>query len=396
MNFVKDTKIKIARIATVPFAFLCTLNTIENLEKEGNEITVICSKDDNFNIFDKINITKVQSLKIVREISPIKDLVSIYNLFKYLRKNKFSITHSNTPKGGLVTSIAAFLARTPVRVHTFTGQRWATLSGWKKRLLITCDKIICYLNTHCYADSHSQVNFLLENGIGSKKKLSCIHLGCFGGVDIKKYNTSVISEYLKKPELTDVIEKSKNKIVITFVGRLVQDKGMNELISAFRNLQEMNLPVFLLLVGPYEPTLDPLSDQANKEISDNENIISVGMQAHPEHFLALSDIFCLPSYREGFPSVILDAAAMGVPSVGFNINGTIDAIADNQTGLLCQLKDVEDLTSKLKMLVEDDELRLKMGQDAEKRVHESFTSEKVTFELNNEYKRLVKLKTKQG
>jgi glycosyltransferase involved in cell wall biosynthesis len=383
-----SSKIKIARVATVPFAFINTIDVIEELERSSDcDVTVICSQGKGLNELKQRKISKFVAIEIAREINILKDIISVYKLYKHFKKESYDIVHSHSPKAGLINAIAGFLARVPVRIHTFTGQRWATLRGPKRKLLMLCDKLINILNTKNLADSYSQIDFLVESGISSKVKTTCIHKGSFAGVNLNKFSYS--SSLSTKAEFKRVNNIPDDALVITFLGRVVQDKGVSELVKAFNELINSGKNIVLLIVGPFEPTLDPLPSKIEDEISNNPKIFTFGMRNDPESFLSITDIFCLPSYREGFPVVVLQAAAMKVPTVGTSVYGVKDAIVDRETGLLCNEKSVDSLYDSLLELVDNKEMRLKLGTQAYQRVVEDFSTSIFSQEMKRFYKNIL-------
>lgn len=384
-------KIKICRIATVPFALFGSFKHIEELKNHDCEVTIVCSKDENFHVIENLDIFKAVDISIKREISPFSDLVSIWHLFKFFRENKFDVIHSNTPKGGLVVSIAGFLARSPIVIHTFTGQRWQTIKGLKGKLLRLCDRIITTLNTRCYADSWSQRNFLIQSGIGSEKKLSCIHKGAFAGVDLKRFDFKKFDD--KKLEILSELNFNEKDIIITFVGRIVGDKGIAELVQAFNELKKEYENIKLLLIGPREKGGDPVCGKTLEIVDESDDITNVGLCLVIEKYLSVSDIFALPSYREGFPTVVMEAGAMKVPSVVTDIVGGRDTVLNGVTGEHFKPRSVESLKGALRKLLSDKERRVEMGNNAYDRVLEDFTLEILAKKNTDEYKRLIQIRS---
>ncbi len=381
-----NERLRVARVATIPLSFLVYKKMYELMSDMGCEFTFISSSGEEVEALEKIPRAQHQCIEIKRGLSPLRDLAAVWRLFRLFRQQKFDIIHSHTPKAGLVVALAGLLAGTPIRLHTFTGQRWATLKGLTKQFLVLCDKIVAGLNTHCFADSPSQVEFLIQSGIGDIEKLSCIHRGSFGGVDFNRFDVHRHSD--RAPKRLE-IGCPQDSIVLIFLGRLVKDKGIVELLTAFKNLHAENESLALLLVGPYEPDLDPLPKSSHELIASHPSIFSLGMKSDPEHYLGMSDILCLPSYREGFGTVVLEAAALGLPSIGTDIVGLKDAIVDGVTGLLCECRSTRDLEAKLKVLIHDEALRREMGNAAHERTRRSFDSQVLSEKTVGIYRDLV-------
>lgn len=383
---MSNKKVKIARIATVPIALIGYKHMLESLEKNEFETSLIVSPGDHFEEIKDIKISNVYPINISREISPIKDLWSIIRLVMHFVKADYKIVHSNTPKAGLIVAIAGYIARVPIRLHTFTGQRWTTLHGMKRKILVYIDKLIGILNTHCYADSPSQVEFLITNGLIARSKISCIHKGSFAGIDLQRFNYQKLhscqDDLLKKFGLDSA------KLKIVYVGRIVKDKGIEELVNAFNLVTKKIENIELILVGPFEKE-NSVSEEIRKQIISSSQIKSIGFYPRPEEYLAIADIFCLPSYREGFGSVILEAAALKLPSIGSNITGIKDAIVDTVTGLLVPSHNVDKLAEAIEVLCLNESLRMSMGESAYQRVINDFDANFINSCVAKEYRRLL-------
>lgn len=381
---------KILRVVSITDAFIHIRGQLKAFEKKGFSITLASNKEyDSKNLIAEINFPH-RNIPFAREISLLKDIKSLFALIKLIKENKPDILHSSTPKAGLVCALAGFLTGVPVRIHTFTGQRWATLKGFKRSLLIFIDKLIANLNTAVYTDSPSQSNFLVESKIVSSEKISCLGEGSLGGIDLDRFNFEKYQS--KKNELKNNYNIPVDKTLILYLGRVNTDKGINELVDSFCSEELKKRNALLLLVGPYEKELDPLNESTIKAISDSKNIMQFGKTTVPEEFFALCDIFCIPSYREGFGTVVLEASALGVPSVGTKIPGLVDSIVDGETGLLVEKKNSTELTKALCQIIDDEELRLRLGENARKRAVEKFNFDRMTDLQWEEYKKLLSLK----
>lgn len=270
-----------------------------------------------------------------RKISLWKDVRSLLRLVRLFREERPHIVHSMTPKAGLLCMIAARITGVPIRVHTFTGLLFPTATGIKRRILIATDRITCWCATHIIPEGEGVKKDLIVHGI-TRKPIAVVGNGNVNGIDLaffdsQLYTPDFISAQRASIGLTD------DDFVFIFVGRLVKDKGLNELIAAFRKIE--NPHAKLLLVGRYEPDLDPLETETMEEIKSNPDIVEVGWQTDVRPWLALSDTFILPSYREGFPNVVLQAGAMGLPSIVTDINGSNEIIIDGENGLIIPGRD---------------------------------------------------------
>lgn len=380
---ITSVKLKIARISTVAFFVETQLKQqIAAMVSEGMAVTVIASEAC---LKSSIQGVAYKSIRIPREISVFDDLLAVFKLIRFFRSNRFDIVHSTTPKAGLLTAIAGYIARVPVRIHTYTGQVWVEKKGLVRLLSIWGDRLIGLLNTQCYADSPSQVEFLLKNKILSKKRIDCLGLGSLAGVDLARFNPGNYSEADRHLLRTELGVPAESK-VLSFVGRCTRDKGIAELLKAFELVIQMGVNLTLLVVGPVEG--DALEKFHHLDKFAQKRLRFVGHASVPERYLSITDLFVLPSYREGFGTVIIEAAAMGIPAIGTRIYGLQDAIVDNKTGCLVEPKNVQELAFAIFSLVSDDKRRNDLGAAALDRVKQCFSNTFVNRLLFDEYRRL--------
>lgn len=373
---------KIARVATVPFSLHNHLRTqITDTINAGYEVVLISSHGPEIQQLKEIAGVRFIQVEILRKISPLKDLMSLWNLYWLFRREQFDIVHTTTPKAGAIGAIAAFLARVPIRLHTFTGQPWSEMHGFKRQIVKTADWLIAFLNTRCFADSPSQREFIVKEGVASANKVHVLGSGSLAGVDLQRFSRDGVQVVSWWPQ--QGLKIPEGQIIITFIGRITADKGIRELIEAFRDLKQQQLCCTLLIIGPEEEDASDLYQSTS--LIDLADVYLLGYQQHPESWLAITDIFCLPSYREGFGNVVIEAAAMGVPTVGTDIPGLKDAVADGVTGILVPAKSISELAHALRKLVVDKERRQVMGLRARQRVCEMFDARKINALLIEEY-----------
>ena len=349
-------------VATVEFAVSAfLLSHLKELSKYYDLTVIVNLKNPNFLIDKKLDI-KLVNINFSREINIISDLLSLVQLAYLFLIKKYDAVHSITPKAGLLAMIASFLTFTPVRVHCFTGQVWSTKSGLSRLFLKLIDKIIGNLSTQNIVDSKSQYDFLVKENVLNKDKALVFGSGSVSGVDLLKFkpNTKVKSSLRKKLKI------SPSSFVFVFLGRLNSDKGIHDLINAFISTDLKS--AYLLLVGPDEENI------SSKFKGNQSNIIFPGLISSPQDFLAVSDVLCLPSYREGFGNVVIEAAATGVPSIVSNIYGLSDAIVLNKTGLAHEPHDVQEITKLMKSLFNNRKLVMDLGKAAKKRAISEFDS----------------------
>lgn len=311
----------------------------------------------------------VLPVPIERKMSPLRDLSALFQMISLFRRHDFQIVHSVTPKAGLLAMMAAFFAGVEIRIHTFTGQVWATRSGLSRWLLKNLDRLIGLMATHLLVDSASQRRFLLDEGVISAEKSSVLAKGSISGVDIIRFKSNPVARSRIRGEL----QIKDGDTVFLFLGRLNRDKGLLDLASAFAEAAKGCARIRLLVVGPDEENLLPeIVRLAGDGVS---GVHFVGHSNQPEEYMAAADVLCLPSYREGFGNVIIEAAAVGIPAIGSRIYGIVDAIVENQTGLLFEAGNVLELQSCISALAKSPERREYLGKHARERVLSDFTSE---------------------
>jgi len=320
--------------------------------------------------------------KMERKINLIADLKTAFLLFRFLRKESFSIVYTVSPKAGLLGIFVARIVNIPVRVHTFTGQVWQTKTGLLKSVLKILDRFIYLLATKVVVDSQSQQEFLIQHNVIDKKRSVVIGSGSLAGVDIDLFAPNSMVRDATRQKMN----AGSQDIVFLFVGRLDVEKGIIELIKAYSIVARECPNTSLWLVGPAETEVYKL-EELIKFLGVN-SIRFLPYTATPEKFMIAADVFCLPSHREGFGTVIIESASCGIPAIGTRISGLSDSIDDEQTGFLVARGDINGLAERMSKLALDEELRHRLGSTARQRAHALF-SQKVVIEglldfLNNE------------
>lgn len=359
-------KTKIIRTATVPLSLKIFLNGSMEPLMEKYDLTLVSSPDDELKELHEKYGVKTIAVYMERHISIIKDLKALIALTKVFMKEKPYMVHSMTPKAGLLCMMAAYIARVPKRVHTFTGLVWPTAVGLQRKILILTDKILCACATHVIPEGEGVKNDLQR--VITKKPMKVLGYGNVRGVDMDYWKVT--------PELAAQAEdlSDSSKFTFLFVGRLVGDKGANELVDAFCKLCEKNDQVRLLLVGPTEEKLDSLKKETWDKINATPQIVNVGPIWGSDllKYYAASDCFVLPSYREGFPNTVLEAGAMGLPSIVTDINGSREIIVEGQNGLIVPSKDKDSLFEAMYKMAENTEMRKTMAQNARSMIESRF------------------------
>jgi glycosyltransferase involved in cell wall biosynthesis len=388
--------LRLCRIVTVPQTFRGLLKEqLRCIVAHNIDLTFVCSPGPDFKSVVSDVGAKGVAIAMERLPAPLADLRSLVKVSRFLLHNDFDIIHSSTPKAGFITALAARLARVPVRLHTFGGQPWVELSGLKRRIPRECDRVTAALATKCYADCLAQRDFLISEGLVSPTKISVIGAGSISGVDLQRFSLNAWGGETAL-QTRCVLGIPRDALVIVFVGRVVRDKGIVELLAAFELLAESNPDLHLLLVGPFEPERDPLPEETLERLKRHPRIHGVGFSATPEKYLAAADIFCLPSYREGFGTAVIEAAAMELPAVVSRLTGgLVDTIVERVTGLFVPPKNVERLASALQTLAGSKELRKSIGQAARDRAERSFDAKLINKAVAAEYFQLAQQCYKQ-
>ncbi|MPL54823.1 D-inositol-3-phosphate glycosyltransferase [bioreactor metagenome] len=384
-------KPKLFRIATVPMSLnLLLKGQLEFLNKHF-QVTAISGEGDDLQTVAKREGVNIHEIEMHRPISLKQDLKSLWNLYWYFKKEKPAIIHSITPKAGLLSMMAGKLAGVPVRMHTFTGLIFPHKYGYMKRTLIIMDKILCRCATHVYPEGRGVKEDLQKHNI-TNKPLKVIANGNVNGVDVDYYHPEAISEEAKN-QLRDCLQIKEDDFVFVFVGRLVIDKGLRELVKAFDALSKNHKKVKLILVGPKENAHNPKKRRMFHTIQQNENIITVGFQEEVRPYYAISNVLILPSYREGFPNAVLQAGAMGLPSIVSDISGCNEIIEHEVNGLLVPKKNHIELQKAMEKMLYNPSLLKEFYQNARNKVVKSFDKNFVWQELKKEYENaLDKLK----
>lgn len=384
---------KIIRTSTIPLSLNVLLKGQLKFLNEFYEIVGISSGGQLLDEVKQREGIKTIEVNMERRISPLKDLLSLYKLYKILKTEKPVIVHSITPKAGLLTMLSGKMAGVPIRIHTFTGLIFPTRKGIVQKLLISMDKLLCSAATHIYPEGEGVRKDLINYKITSKS-LKVIGNGNVNGIDLKHFSPEQISD-TQKELLKKELNIEDTDFVFVFVGRLVGDKGINELITAFSDVSrnaESRYRTKLLLVGPLEQELDPLHPDTLKEIENNPDIISVGFQKDVRPYFAISHVLTFPSYREGFPNVVMQAGAMELPSIVSNINGCNEIIIEDQNGIIVPVKNNGKLKEAMERMVTDKNYYQHLKKNARSMIQSRYEQSVVWNALLNEYKTLIEKK----
>lgn len=381
---------KLIRITTVPLSLETLLKGQLRYMRPYYEITAICSGKERLEKVGEIEGVKTYSIELTRQITIGKDLKALYNLYRFLKKEKPLFVHTHTPKAGLIGMLAAFLAKVPNRLHTVAGLPVMEATGIKRTILNTTEKITYKCATRVYPNSRGLYQFITDNKFCPENKLKIIGNGSSNGINTSHFSLAACSSK-EIEKLKETLPISTQDTVFCFVGRIVKDKGINELVQAFKFINQTHPATKLLLVGPFENELDPLLPETTAEIESNPVIIATGFQQDIRPYLAISDVFVFPSYREGFPNVVMQAGAMELPCIVTNINGCNEIIEAGVNGLIIPPKDTQQLKDAMIVLLENEALRLTLKSKAREMIASRYEQQVVWEALLEEYRRLEKL-----
>jgi glycosyltransferase involved in cell wall biosynthesis len=322
-------------------------------------------------------------IKIERNISLISDVKALITLQRYFKHMSFDAVHSITPKAGLLAMIAAKLSGIKTRVHIFTGQVWYTKEGFMKKLLMFLDKIIVKFATHILVDGHPQRQFLIDNHLINAKNSQVFGKGSISGVDVLRFSpdSSIRRKIREELSLLD------SDIVFIFLGRINKDKGVLDLANAFKKLSADNLNAKLLIIGFDEGNF---LSQMQEIIGNNDSFIYYGVTSKPEIVLQAGDVACLPSYREGFGTSVIEASLLGLPIICSDTYGLMDTIVENETGLRHPVGDIAALSMQMKKMIESPEIRSYLGNNGRKYVVENFSASDISNQWLNFYMQIFK------
>lgn len=377
------TRPVIVRAATVPVSLDVFCRGLLRELSAHYDVVALSSPGTELDAIGRREGVRTCAVPMRRDIAPLADVRAMWRLWRVMRRERPAMVHSMTPKAGLLCMLAAWMARVPVRVHTFTGLLFPAATGLKRRLLMLTDRITCACATHIVPEGEGVKDDLIDHHI-TRKPLKVLGHGNVRGIDLAHYNPGL-------PEVRAEAAKIRRPGVFTFVfvGRLVRDKGIDELVEAFGRLNGEFPATRLILVGRQEPELDPLKPETLSEIDDNENIEAVGQQSDVRPWLAASDTFVFPSYREGFPNVVIEAGAMGLPSIVTDINGSREIIIEGENGTVIPPRDADILYKTMKCMIVDCAATTEMASNARQLITSRYEQSYVRRCLKDFYKEIL-------
>lgn len=372
-------KRKIIRSVTVPISCVFFRDVMRNLRGMGYEMVALSSPGPDLDKLKEEGFHCVE-VPMERHVSLVKDFKALCRMIRVLHKEKPYMIHSMTPKAGLLSMTAGWLTGVPVRIHTFTGLVWPTSTGLSRKILMTTDKILCACATHIIPEGEGVMNDLMKGRI-TKKPMKVLGYGNVMGVDMERFDPTRFAN----------IHKDDSSFTFVYVGRIVKDKGINELVEAFTLLHEKFQNTRLVLVGRYESDLDPVNQVTLDRIQSNPAIDAVGPQYGDDLLKEYikANCFVMPSYREGFPNTVMEAGAMGLPSIVTDINGSREIIINEKNGLIVPPRAMQPLFEAMERMLIDNEARNKMAGNARRLIASRFERSFVQQCLIDYYKDIL-------
>jgi glycosyltransferase involved in cell wall biosynthesis len=381
------TKKKLIRITTVPLSLDKLLEGQLRFMTDYYDVVAVSSEKEYLERIGKRENVATHHLEMTRKITPVQDVIAVIKMYFYFKKVKPFIVHTHTPKAGIVGMMAAKLAGVPHRLHTVAGLPLLEATGLKRKILDFVEKLTYSCATKVYPNSKALLQIIQNNSYCKISKLKVIANGSSNGINTSLFNSEIISEN-QKFELKNHLKINENDFVFIFVGRIVTDKGINELVQAFSKLNQEINAIKLLLVGPFEEDLNPLKPETLEIIKAHSSIISVGYQNDVRPYFSISNALVFPSYREGFPNVVMQAGAMNLPSIVSDINGCNEIIENNKNGIIIPVKNSTALFVTMKELVQNSVNYQFMKSNSRSLIENRFEQKIVWEALLNEYESL--------
>lgn len=380
---------KLIRITTVPMALRYLLRgQMRFMADNGFEVLMISADGKELAEVIENESCRHVIVPMTRKITPIQDLRCLISLIKIFRKEKPDIVHTHTPKAGLLGMLAAKICGVKTRIHTVAGLPLMAERGFKYRLLKFIERLTYACANQVWPNSPSLLKFIRQEKMCRPSKLKIIAKGSTNGINLNRFNPAVLDEMIMD-EVSEQINASEEDTYLLCIGRLVADKGIAELVKVFTKLQNTHDNLMLIVVGEFEEELDPLPAETLHEIKTNPNIIHVSWTNHVEYFMNQADFFVFPSHREGFPNVLLQAGAMGLPIICSDITGNVDIVTNNQTGLIFNCGNEKEMQHLLEFAIANPQRLETMAAQLQKDIKENYKQENIWQNMLQAYKTLV-------
>ena len=378
---------KICYVVTIPATIKAFfIPQLQYLSEHGLEVHVICSRDKELQglLGEKIKYIPVD---MPRGISVVGTIRAIRKLIQIFRVEKYDLVQYSTPNAGFNASVACRISKIKIRNYHLMGLRYEGCRGIKRKILKFMEKISCKLSTDIECVSDSNMETAIKEKLFQREKATVVWNGSTGGVDLKRFDISKKKEW--RYTLRNKYEIENKNVIFGFVGRITKDKGIDELIGAFKNVLEYESNSILMLIGSFEGEKE-LEQEKLEWAKKEKKVIFISSVNDIERYYAMLDVLVLPSYREGFGNVVIEAEAMGVPVIISDIPGPIDAMEDEKTGLKCKVKNQEDLCKKMQQFLNED-FRKKCSIESRKFVEDSFDSKILCEKIYQRKKMLLEM-----
>lgn len=380
---------KLIRVTTVPIALKYLLaGQMHYMKENGFEVIMVSADGEGREDVIQQEGCEHYIISMTRKITPFADLRSLWKLYRFFKKEKPDIVHSHTPKAGLLSMLAAKWAGVQIRVHTIAGLRFMTSKGSTRRILVTMEKLTAKYATHVWPNSFSLMNEIRKNKLVSPQKLEVIGLGSSNGINLSRFSSNTLQQD-RLQKIKELIHYDEQLTYFLCVGRIVQDKGIDELLKAFTRLYEKNNRIRLILVGTFENELDPVSHETGESLKNHPGIILTGWRDDVEYFMHISFALLHPSHREGFPNVLLQAGAMLCPVICSRIAGNVDVVEHEITGLLFEAKNENELFQQLEKALINPQVLKQYAKNLRLKIEQYFDQSALHAQLRKKYLELL-------
>lgn len=374
---------KVLHAMTIAQSLHLVPGQLRSLRNRGYEVKALTSEGEYAQIFEQTEGVRVLHVNMEREIALKQDLKSLFACIRLIRSEKPDIVNAGTPKAGLIVSLASYYCRVPVRIYNVLGLRLETTTGVKRQILLMAEKIAAASSTHMLAVSPSLKQQIVELGIAPKEKIRILGHGSVNGFDLERFK---LDEAMKErvDEKRAAYGWTDEHLVLGSMGRITKDKGIDETVRAFLELNSRYPNLRLLIVGDYE-SADAVSERTRKTISEHPHIVHEDYQLDPVPYYHIMDMFLFLTKREGFGNVSAEAALTGIPVIAANVTGARDTLIDEETGYLVDPDNHADVLEKLELLIQNTELRQRLGASGQKWVRQYFSNEALWEEMDGYY-----------
>lgn len=380
---------KLIRITTAPLSLRSLLsNQMRYMKEKGFNVIMVSSDGKEWPDLLQNEDCEYRIVPMARKIAPLKDLQSLWRLYRLFKKEKPDIVHSHTPKAGLLAMLAAKFAGIKIRIHTIAGLRFMTATGMSRQILVFMEKLTGRAAQYVWPNSYSLLNYIRRTKLVNEKKLQVIGHGSSNGVDLNRYSVAALKQE-KIDEIKKLLSYDDSLYYLLNMGRIVKDKGIDEVVKSFNAIYTGNPNIRLIMMGTFEDDLDPISADTREILKTHPAIIHVEWSDYAEYFMHLSQLMVHASYREGFPSTLLQAGAMNCPIICSAIDGSVDIVTHQETGLLFDPGNGNDLLEKLKYAIGHEAEMSQYAASLRNKIEQHFGQQYLHHELEKKYIELL-------